>query len=93
MYSNALILSSNDSEGSCFIIFLCRASETKEDKDKNKNKNKSTTKSRELGEDYYFKERSHGDEEDDNDDRVDVGEGGDYYEKKKSGLFNIFKKR
>ena len=65
MCSSALILSSDDSEGSCLIIFLCRASETKEDKDKNKNK--STTKARELGEDYYFKERSYGDEEDDND--------------------------
>ena len=86
MDTNALILSINDCKDSCLVIFLCRASETKDDKDQSKPK----TKSREFGEDYYLKGRSYGDEdeEDDDDDRDD-----DDGEKKQRGFLNIFRKR
>ena len=90
MCANALILSINDSKDSNLVIFLCRASETKDDKDKDKDK--PTTKSRGFGEDYYLKERSYGDEEDDDDDDDDDNDDDDG-EKKQRGFLNIFRKR
>ena len=86
MCADCLTLSINDSKDSFFVIFLCRASETKDDKDQNK----PSTKSRDFGQDNHVKERSYGDEEEEDDDDDDDDDDG---EKKQRGFFNIFRKR